>query len=175
MKVIKKKTDFCPSPLFWAAWNRRGLLAGYMSWNFLVTGIFMCFMFGPLGRSWCFMKHHYLNRLAVAIGNFINLPYMLSKRHQESVAYRLQAPNWSLSSLIEKVLQIGPGTVIFLPILLAINTKKSTLPANGLRFQNVIYILRLEYFTFFLAQQYTYLLLHGGTMICRTIQMHLAN
>ena len=59
-------------------------------------------------------KHHYFKRLAVTTGNFINLPYTLSKRHQESVCYRLQASN-GLSSFIEKGLEIGPGTIIFQP------------------------------------------------------------
>jgi hypothetical protein len=58
-------------------------------------------------------KHHYFKRLAVTTGNFINLPYTLSKRHQESVSYRLQASNGSLSSFIEKGVEIGPGTVYF--------------------------------------------------------------
>ena len=52
-------------------------------------------------------KHHYFKRLAVTTGNFINLPYTLSKRHQERVSYQLQASNGSLSSFIEKGIEIG--------------------------------------------------------------------
>ena len=54
-------------------------------------------------------KHRYFKRLVVATGNFINLPYTLSKRHQESVSYRLKNSEGSNSSFIEKGLEIGPG------------------------------------------------------------------
>ena len=57
-------------------------------------------------------KHRYFKRLAVTTGNFVNLPYTLSKRYQESVSYRLQTSDGSLSSFIEKGLEIGPGSVI---------------------------------------------------------------
>ena len=36
-------------------------------------------------------KHHYFKRLAVVTGNFINIPYTLTKTHQESLSYRLKS------------------------------------------------------------------------------------
>ena len=57
-------------------------------------------------------KHQYLKRLAVVTGNFINLPYTLSKRHQESLSYRLVSSEGSLTSFIEKGVHIGPGNIL---------------------------------------------------------------
>ncbi|XP_046853425.1 uncharacterized protein LOC124446617 isoform X2 [Xenia sp. Carnegie-2017] len=71
--------------------------------------------FGPLVRSWCMRyeaKHHYFKRLAIVIGNFINLPYSLAKRHQEGVCYRLQSAEGGNSTFICKGTEIGPATVI---------------------------------------------------------------
>ena len=67
---------------------------------------------GPLVGTWCMRyeaKHHYFKHLAVVIGNFINLPFSLAKRHQESVAYRLKSTEGNLSSFIEKGIEVGPG------------------------------------------------------------------
>lgn len=72
------------------------------------------FRLGPLVRSWCMRyeaKHQYFKRLAVVTGNFINLPYTLSKRHQESLSYRLMSSEGSLTSFIEKGVHIGPGKI----------------------------------------------------------------
>ncbi|XP_046853447.1 uncharacterized protein LOC124446617 isoform X5 [Xenia sp. Carnegie-2017] len=69
--------------------------------------------FGPLVRSWCMRyeaKHHYFKRLAIVIGNFINLPYSLAKRHQEGVCYRLQSAEGGNSTFICKGTEIGPAT-----------------------------------------------------------------
>lgn len=54
-------------------------------------------------------KHHYFKRLAVMIGNFINLSFSLAKRHQEGLCYRLQVAEGSLTSFIEKGTEVGPG------------------------------------------------------------------
>ena len=54
-------------------------------------------------------KHHYFKHLAIVIGNFINLPFSLAKRHQESVAYKLMTAAGNLSSFIEKGVEVGPG------------------------------------------------------------------
>ena len=56
-------------------------------------------------------KHPYFKRLAVSGGNFINLPYSLTKRHLKGLSYRLQTPEGSLSTFLEKGNQTGPGTV----------------------------------------------------------------
>ena len=67
---------------------------------------------GPLVRSWCMRyeaKHHYFKRLAISLGNFINLPFSLSKRHQEGVSYRLQSGEGGCSSFLDKGIEVGPG------------------------------------------------------------------
>ena len=69
---------------------------------------------GPLVRSWCmryYAKHHYFKRLATTIGNFINIPYTLAKRHQEGLCHRLQSCQGEMRSLIEKGVETGPGTI----------------------------------------------------------------
>ncbi|XP_028414210.1 uncharacterized protein LOC114537267 [Dendronephthya gigantea] len=70
--------------------------------------------FGPLIRSWCMRyeaKHHYFKRLAIVLGNFINISYSLAKRHQEGVCYRLQSAEGGQSSFIDKGIETGPGKV----------------------------------------------------------------
>lgn len=72
--------------------------------------------FGPLVRSWCMRyeaKHHYFKRLAIVIGNFINVSFSLAKRHQEGVCYRLQSAEGGASSFIDKGVEIGPGKKIY--------------------------------------------------------------
>ena len=72
------------------------------------------FRYGPLVCSWCMRyeaKHHYFKRLAVVLGNFINLAFSLAKRHQESLTYRLKSCEGSLTSFIAKGADIGPGWV----------------------------------------------------------------
>ena len=54
-------------------------------------------------------KHSYFKRLAVSCGNFINLPYSLAKRHQEGLCYRINTPEGSHSTFLEKGNEIGPG------------------------------------------------------------------
>ena len=43
------------------------------------------------------------------LGNFINLPYSLAKRHQEGLCYRINTPEGSHSTFLEKGNEIGPG------------------------------------------------------------------
>ena len=86
-------------------------------WPCLV--VYQLFLFylvslGPLIRSWCMRyeaKNSYFKRLAVSCGNFINLPYSLTKRHLKGLSYRLQTQEGSLSTFLEKRNQTGPGTV----------------------------------------------------------------
>ena len=54
-------------------------------------------------------KHSYFKRLAVSCGNFINLPYSLAKQHQEGLCYRINTPEGSHSTFLEKGNEIGPG------------------------------------------------------------------
>ena len=63
---------------------------------------------GPLVQSWCMRyeaKHHYFKRLGSFIGNYTNLPYSMSIRHQQRVSYQLQCGNHE-SSFIEKAPEI---------------------------------------------------------------------
>ncbi|EDO28047.1 predicted protein [Nematostella vectensis] len=67
---------------------------------------------GPLVHSWCMRyeaKHHYFKRTAILLGNWINLPFSLAKRHQEGLCYRLQTAGGGLSTFIEKGIENGPG------------------------------------------------------------------
>lgn len=59
-------------------------------------------------------KHHYFKRLAILIGNWINLPFSLAKRHQEGLCYRLQSSEGALTSFIEKGIELGPGNYIII-------------------------------------------------------------
>ena len=56
-------------------------------------------------------KHHYFKPLAISMGNFNNLPYSLSKRHQKGVSYQLQTWEGACSSFISKGIEVGPGTL----------------------------------------------------------------
>ena len=56
-------------------------------------------------------KHHYFKKLSTVIGNYTNLPYTLSMRHQQWVCYQLQSGNHELS-FINKGLEIGSGTIL---------------------------------------------------------------
>ncbi len=63
-------------------------------------------------RIWCMRyeaKHSYFKRLAVSSGNFINLPYTLAKRNQEGLCYRINTPEGSHSTFLQKGNEIGPG------------------------------------------------------------------
>ena len=81
--------------------------------------VHFCFAFidrlGPLVHSWCMRyeaRHPYFKQLAIRIGNSINLPFSLTKRHQEGLCYRLISSAGGLSSFIEKGIEVGPGTAI---------------------------------------------------------------
>ena len=72
---------------------------------------------GPLVRSWCMRyeaKHHYFKRLAVNIGNFVNIAFSMAKRHQEGLCYRLQSAEGNLSSFIQKGIEVGPDMYCFI-------------------------------------------------------------
>ena len=64
--------------------------------------------FGPLSRHWTLRyeaKHCYFKKLAQNIGNFINLPWTLAKRHQCLQCYYQASGN----SIIELETEVGPG------------------------------------------------------------------
>ena len=87
------------------------VLCNYMYID-LIVHLSTIFRLGPLVGSWCMRyeaKHHYFKHLAIVVGNFINLPFTLAKRHQEAVAYRLKSAEGNLSSFIHKGVEIGPG------------------------------------------------------------------
>jgi hypothetical protein len=51
---------------------------------------------GPLGAVWCMRyeaKHAYFKSLQRAIGNWINVPWTLSYRHQQWMCQKLKSPN----------------------------------------------------------------------------------
>ena len=60
-------------------------------YSVVISAEFVPFTFGPLIRSWCIRfeeKHHEFKRLSIFMGNYINLPYSLTKRHQEGICYK---------------------------------------------------------------------------------------
>ena len=66
--------------------------------------------FGPLVRAWTMRfeaRHKYFKRLAVQLGNFINIGFSLAMRHQ-----RLQCYHQLSNTLEGEELEIGPGTMI---------------------------------------------------------------
>ena len=70
----------------------------------------MNFRFGPLVRHWTMRyeaKHSYFKHLAQSMGNFINLPYSLAARHQESQCYI----NVNKQELLgcANTIDVGPG------------------------------------------------------------------
>ena len=67
------------------------------------------YRFGPLSRHWTMRyeaRHSYFKRLSSNIGNFINLPWTLSMRHQLLQSYLLHS---SKDSILRDELEIGPG------------------------------------------------------------------
>jgi len=74
----------------------------------LLIKLICAYRFGPLSRHWTLRyeaKHNYFKKLSQSIGNFINLPWTLAKRHQRLQCY-YQA---SKSSIIESDTEVGPG------------------------------------------------------------------
>ena len=70
----------------------------------------MIFRFGPLVCHWTMRfeaKHSYFKRLSESMGNFINLPYSLSVRHQEYQCY-LHTNNKEVSGGVDNI-NVGPG------------------------------------------------------------------
>ena len=88
-----------------------------LSWNtnFIMVNGFLClnlYRFGPLIRSWCMRyeaKHHYFKKLSAVIGNFTNIPYTLSMRHQQWICYQLQSTGSNESTFLDRGVDIGPG------------------------------------------------------------------
>lgn len=70
------------------------------------------YRFGPLVHHWTMRfeaKHAYFKKVAQSLGNFINLPYSLSTRHQQLHCY--------LFSNTKEIpggngLEIGPGYLL---------------------------------------------------------------
>ena len=70
----------------------------------------MIFRFGPLVCHWTMRfeaKHSYFKCLSESMGNFINLPYSLSIRHQEYQCY-LHRNTKELSGDVGNI-NVGPG------------------------------------------------------------------
>lgn len=67
----------------------------------------MC-RYGPLVNYWCMRyeaKHSLFKKLSSIIGNYINLPLTLAKRHQHLQCYRMICP----AKFLQKDLQLGKG------------------------------------------------------------------
>lgn len=63
---------------------------------------------GPLIHYWCMRyeaKHSFFKKLSAIIGNYINLPYTLAKRHQHLQCYRMTTP----SNFLKKTIKFGKG------------------------------------------------------------------
>lgn len=61
--------------------------------HFLIHYAYLIRLLGPLTAYWCMRyeaKHSYFKQLSHAIGNFINLPFTLSKRHQQFQCKNMQ-------------------------------------------------------------------------------------
>ena len=66
----------------------------------------------PMVRSWCMRyesKHTYFKQVAIALGNFINVPLTVAERHQKLQSYHHFNEMDKESSIITKPLQCGPG------------------------------------------------------------------
>ena len=64
-------------------------------------------------RSWCMRyesKHTYFKQVAIALGNFINVPFTVAERHQKLQSYHHFNEMDKQSSIIAKPLECGPGT-----------------------------------------------------------------
>lgn len=77
--------------------------------DFLVLYL-LIFSFGPLVRHWTMRfeaKHSYFKQLAHSMGNFVNITYSLSMRHQLYQCYLninpQQLPGWEIG------IETGPG------------------------------------------------------------------
>lgn len=89
---------------------------------------FASFRLGPLTGSWCMRyeaKHHYFKKLSTIIGNFMNLPYTLSMRHQQWMCYKSNSSGNFESSFLEKGIEVGSGTLYIIAV------RKSNLRLNN--------------------------------------------
>lgn len=78
---------------------------------FDVNYIFFCRL-GPMVRTWCMRfeaKHERLKRLASILGNFTNVPWTLTNRHQQRQCYEMACSKYG-QPFIEKPIEIGQGT-----------------------------------------------------------------
>ena len=67
------------------------------------------YRFGPLSANWAMRyeaRHCYFKKLSSNIGNFINLPWTLAKRHQLMQCYHHSS---SKESIVFDEPDIGPG------------------------------------------------------------------
>ena len=68
---------------------------------------------GPMVRSWCMRyesKHTYFKQVAIALGNFINVPYTVAERHQKLLCFQyFNESDNKESSAMKKPLESGPG------------------------------------------------------------------
>ena len=88
------------------------MISGMTHLNILQS---ITFRLGPLVRSWCMRyeaKHHYFKKLSTVVGNFTNLPYTLSMRHQRWMCYKMNSLGNHESSFLEKGIEIGPGKFV---------------------------------------------------------------
>ena len=63
-------------------------------------------------RSWCMRyesKHTYFKQVAIALGNFINVPFTVAERHQKLQSYHHFNEMDKQSSIIARPLECGPG------------------------------------------------------------------
>ena len=76
----------------------------------MFISIFKYSRYGPLVRHWTMRfeaEHSYFKQLAHRMGNYINLPYSLSLRHQEYQCYLNATANGLHGSNVD--LTVGPG------------------------------------------------------------------
>lgn len=67
------------------------------------------YRYGPLVNYWCMRyeaKHSFFKKLSSIIGNYINLPLTMAKRHQHLQCYRMVCPE----KFLHKDLTFGKGT-----------------------------------------------------------------
>ena len=66
----------------------------------------------PMVRSWCMRyesKHTYFKQVAIALGNFINVPFTVADRHQKLQSFHYFNEGDQELSVIINPLQCGPG------------------------------------------------------------------
>ena len=66
----------------------------------------------PMVRSWCMRyesKHTYFKQVAIALGNFINVPFTVADRYQKLQSFHYFNEGDQELSVIINPLQCGPG------------------------------------------------------------------